>query len=108
MREDTHIKIDPKAANARRQREYRARRERDMQELQTLRQASNELEDSITYLAGKGEEVSVRIYEKVKTPSLSNLADYFRHEVMARETWRKPSRNRKKPPTAKPEAVAVS
>jgi hypothetical protein len=82
-------------ANQRRQREYRARQKSYKSHLQQTAFRADVLEDAIKLSANKGDQLAGVILAAVPSPSLENLAAWFKKRALAKYPARSASRNKK-------------
>jgi hypothetical protein len=90
-----------RAANARRQREYRQRHKAHVTQLRAKALEGDTLEDAIRLAANKGDGLAIEICQAIQYPNTVGLTGLFTERATRRPAKRGASRNPKKPATAK-------
>jgi hypothetical protein len=96
-----------RAANARRQREYRQRQQKKLTVLEAQRQEDNLLEDSIKLSAGFGDPMAREIMERAPGLNAPALSTFFHSRAAMYKAARKPIRATKKSTAAKNDAAVL-
>ncbi len=86
--------------NRRRQRDYRARQQRNKLNLLGIARNSETLEDSIKLAANNGDDVAREIVAALPYPDVASLAAWFQGRARAARRPRSALRNAKKPANA--------